>query len=89
MQVTRMPIDAEVTTPPGVRVEGDTTIVPVIEEVLVVEKRLILKEEFTSPARSGPRQWKYSSRSGSRERPANVRLVPKTQPDRKSTDGTR
>ena len=28
------------------REEGDTTIIPVIEEVLVVEKRLFLKEEI-------------------------------------------
>ncbi len=32
--------------PPGIRYEGDTMIVPVLEEVLVVEKRLMLKEEL-------------------------------------------
>ena len=31
---------------PQVRIEGDTTIVPVFEEVLVIEKRLMLKEEL-------------------------------------------
>jgi uncharacterized protein (TIGR02271 family) len=30
---------------PAIRQEGDTTIIPVLEEVLVVEKRLMLKEE--------------------------------------------
>jgi uncharacterized protein (TIGR02271 family) len=35
------PIDAEI----GSRQEGDTLIVPVLEEMLVVEKRLVLKEE--------------------------------------------
>jgi uncharacterized protein (TIGR02271 family) len=30
---------------PQVRVEGDTTIVPVLEEIVVVEKRLVLREE--------------------------------------------
>jgi stress response protein YsnF len=29
-----------------VRTEGDVVIVPVLEEVLVVEKRLVLKEEL-------------------------------------------
>jgi stress response protein YsnF len=29
-----------------VRTHGDTTIIPIVEEVLVVEKRLILKEEL-------------------------------------------
>jgi len=32
--------------PPEPRVEGDTTILPVLEEVLVVEKRLLIKEEL-------------------------------------------
>ena len=31
---------------PVTRVEGDTTIIPVVEEVLYTEKRLILKEEI-------------------------------------------
>jgi uncharacterized protein (TIGR02271 family) len=31
---------------PTSRVEGDTTIIPVVEEVLYTEKRLILKEEL-------------------------------------------
>ena len=31
---------------PGTRQEGDTMIIPVLEEVLVVEKRLMLKEEI-------------------------------------------
>jgi stress response protein YsnF len=32
--------------PPSIRHEGDTTIVPVLEEVLVVERRLVIKEEI-------------------------------------------
>jgi stress response protein YsnF len=31
---------------PGIRYEGDTMIVPVLEEILVAEKRTILKEEL-------------------------------------------
>lgn len=31
---------------PQVRIEGDVTIVPVMEEVLVIEKRLMLVEEI-------------------------------------------
>ncbi len=34
------------TVPSGVRTEGDVVIVPVLEEVLVIEKRLVLKEEL-------------------------------------------
>jgi len=46
VEVTRVPINREVTEAPAVRTEGEVTIVPVLEEVLVVEKRLVLKEEL-------------------------------------------
>jgi uncharacterized protein (TIGR02271 family) len=46
VEVTRVPIDKVVETAPGIRTEGDVTILPVVEEVLVVEKRLVLKEEL-------------------------------------------
>lgn len=46
VEVVRVPIGREVDVAPQVRVEGDVTIVPVLEEVLVVEKRLVLKEEL-------------------------------------------
>jgi uncharacterized protein (TIGR02271 family) len=39
-------------TPPQQRHEGSTLIVPVLEEVLVVEKRLRLKEEIRITARA-------------------------------------
>ena len=44
--VERVSIDRYIDAPPAVRTEGDTLIVPVLEEVLVVEKRLKLKEEL-------------------------------------------
>lgn len=45
IEVVRMPFDLEVVETPGPRVEGDTTIIPVYEERLVVEKRVFLIEE--------------------------------------------
>jgi stress response protein YsnF len=45
VEVTRVPIDRIVEQPPGIRVEDNVTIIPVLEEVLIVEKRLFLKEE--------------------------------------------
>ena len=36
----------EVDTPGSIRQEGDVTIVPIYEEVLVVKKQLMLKEEI-------------------------------------------
>ncbi|MEE1611904.1 YsnF/AvaK domain-containing protein [Microvirga sp. CF3016] len=46
VEVTRVPVDRMVEIAPEIRTEGDVTIVPVLEEVLVVEKRLVLKEEL-------------------------------------------
>ena len=45
-EVRRVLIDKPIDAPPPVRREGDTIILPVVEEVAVVEKRLILKEEL-------------------------------------------
>ena len=47
VEVTRVTLNQPVTgARPHMRQEGDVTIVPVFEEVLVVEKRLMLKEEL-------------------------------------------
>lgn len=48
VNVERVPVN-QVAAPNsnvGVRYEGDTMIVPILEEVLVVEKRLLVKEEL-------------------------------------------
>lgn len=44
--VTRVPVNAPVSGPVAARQEGDTLIVPLLEEVLVVEKRLVVREEL-------------------------------------------
>jgi stress response protein YsnF len=46
VEVIRVPVDREVAEAPPVRTEGDITIVSVVEERLVVEKRLFLVEEL-------------------------------------------
>lgn len=46
VQIVRVPINRPVDAVPEVRTEGDVLIYPVVEEVVVVEKRLILKEEL-------------------------------------------
>ena len=45
VEVERTPIGKVVEVPPSVREEGDTIIIPIVEEILVVERRLLLKEE--------------------------------------------
>lgn len=46
VEVTRVPVNQDVDVAPAVRTDGDVVIVPVLEEVLVVQKRLVLKEEL-------------------------------------------
>lgn len=46
IEVTRVRIDREVDTAPEVRTVDGVLIVPVLEERLVVEKRLVLTEEL-------------------------------------------
>ena len=46
VDVERVPVNRLLDGPIEVRQEGDVTIVPVMEEVAVVEKRLMLREEI-------------------------------------------
>lgn len=46
LHIERVPRNVRLTELPHVRLEGNTTIVPVVEEVLVVEKALVLIEEI-------------------------------------------
>lgn len=46
IRVTRVPVNRRIEAMPSMREEGDTLIVPVVEEEVVVEKRLVLKEEI-------------------------------------------
>lgn len=46
VEVTHVPVNREVAEPPATRTEGDVTIIPVLEEVLSVERRLFLREEI-------------------------------------------
>jgi len=46
VEIERITIDRQIDTAPDIRNDGDTTIIPVVEERLVVEKRLFLREEI-------------------------------------------
>jgi|GEM_PF-113991 len=46
VEIERVPIDRIVETVPPVREEDGVTIIPVLEEVLVVERRILVKEEI-------------------------------------------
>ncbi len=63
VEIEKTPVNRYVDGPIPVREEGDTLIVPVLEEVLVVEKRLLLKEE-----------WRITKRRSEKHSPRSVEL---------------
>lgn len=52
LEIERVKRNERVTELPHVRLEGDVTVIPVVEEVLVVEKALMLVEELRVRRRS-------------------------------------
>jgi uncharacterized protein (TIGR02271 family) len=46
VEIERVPVGREIEAAPAPRQEGDVTIVPVVEEVMVVQRKLVLKEEL-------------------------------------------
>lgn len=76
VDVKRVPVERYVDAPAPVREEGDTTIVSVHEEVLVVEKRLLLKEELHLTTRKVDRR--ETQRVSLRKESAEVE---RTEPD--------
>jgi len=44
-EIVRVPIGLQVEAMPAIKEEGDTVVIPIVEEVLVTERRLFLKEE--------------------------------------------
>jgi uncharacterized protein (TIGR02271 family) len=45
-QVERVPIGKFIDAAPPIHEDGDVTVIPLIEEVLVIERRLFLREEI-------------------------------------------
>ncbi|WP_206664522.1 YsnF/AvaK domain-containing protein, partial [Dankookia rubra] len=56
VEVERVPIGRQVAELPSVREEGDTLVIPVVEEELVVERRLVLREEVRVRLRTEDRR---------------------------------
>ena len=80
VEVTRIPVGREVDQPPQVRTEDGVVIVPVLEEVLIVEKRLVLKEELHI-RRSVSREDVEVPITLRKQRAVIERLGPEGQPD--------
>lgn len=81
LSVERVPVGRVVLEAPQTRQEGDTLIVPILEEVLVVEKRLVLKEELHIRKQSSERTEQKTVRLRSEQ-------VEIEQTGRKSSDQT-
>jgi stress response protein YsnF len=45
VEIERIPIGRTIDVVPPISHEGDVTIIPVVEEIVVVERRVVLKEE--------------------------------------------
>ena len=53
VEIERVPKNLALSELPSVRLEGNVTIIPVVEEVVVVEKRLMLVEEIHVRRKTG------------------------------------
>lgn len=78
--VERVPVGRVVEGPVAVRYEGDVMIVPVLEEVLVVEKRLMLTEELRI-TRQRTEKRAPQTVTLRREEVSVERVPPKNQPE--------
>lgn len=56
-EIETIPIGRQIFEMPAIRHEGDTTVVPIVEEVLHTERRLILKEEIRITRRKTTEQF--------------------------------
>lgn len=87
VRVERIPIDRQIDEIPAPRQEGDVTIIPIVDEVAVVEKRLVLREELRIVrVRSvEPVEQRVKLRSTravvEREEPAQINRRPPIQPE--------
>jgi uncharacterized protein (TIGR02271 family) len=81
LHVERVPIGRIVDQLPKTRTEGETLVIPVLEEVLVVEKRVMLKEEVRVTMRRSeePSQQRVTLRA---EEVIVERVPPDTTEDR-------
>jgi len=46
IEIERVPIHRQVDQPPPIRSEGETLIIPVVKEILVIQKQLMIEEEW-------------------------------------------
>ena len=84
--VERVKLNRIVEEAEGVRTEGDTTIIPLYEEVLVIEKRLVLTEELRVTKRQTERR-EPQTVTLRREEATVERLEPQGEPGKGVVEG--
>jgi uncharacterized protein (TIGR02271 family) len=75
-EVETIPIGRQISEMPSIRHEGETIVVPIVEEILHTERRLILKEEVRITKRKTTEQ--FHDRVTLRYQEAVVTRVPST-----------
>ncbi len=83
VDVERVPIGRVIDTIPNTRQEGDVFIIPVVEEVLVIERRLVLREEVRVRRTEQQRPTRETARV--RREVAEVETILPGEPQRSST----
>jgi uncharacterized protein (TIGR02271 family) len=84
VEIETIPIARRIDSVPQVRQEGDTTIIPVVEERLIVDRQLVLKEEIR--VRRVRTTERHQEKVALRQQEAVVTRDPATTPDAKQTD---
>jgi len=79
VEVKRVPIGRVIDAIPPVRDDGGLTIIPIVEETLVVERRLVLKEEVHIQRLQTTER--YQETVQLRHQTAEITHVPAGQPD--------
>ncbi|SRR5579871_1328289 len=74
VEIERKPVGKSVARPPAVRRTGDTIIIPIVEEVLAVVRRLVVKEEVR--IRLVNRKEKHKQRVAVRSQEAVIDRLP-------------
>jgi uncharacterized protein (TIGR02271 family) len=74
IEVERIAVGEPVDAMPAVREEGDTIVIPIVEEVLTIERRLVLKEEVR--IRKVRKTERYEERVTLRKQEAEVARLP-------------
>ena len=82
VEVQHVPVNRPVETIPSVRQDGDITIVPIVEETLVIERRLMLREELH--IRRAHTTGRYQERVTLRRQEAVVTRTPSEPPQSES-----